>query len=127
MRFHVEGSNEATTMDRIGGTKTYRAPEIDFMSGKHVSQKYDVWSLGCVFLESISCHLVGHNATRRQYFTGDDGQEYQSFYTARLVEDSVDSGIYEDKFFLHKPGEKKAEVKASVQQVSQEGRYSSLI
>ncbi|KAG8160736.1 hypothetical protein KVR01_009000 [Diaporthe batatas] len=116
MRFHAEGSNEATTIGRIGGTRTYRAPEVTFMSGKRVSQKYDVWSLGCVFLVFISCHLVGYDATRKEYFRGDDGRDYQSFDTVRFMEDFIELGAREDKYFLYKPGLQEAEVKSSVRQ-----------
>lgn len=63
MRFHADGSNKETTMRRIGGTRTYRAPEAVVMSSGHVTQIYDVWSLDCVFLEfhQLSTHWVrGH-------------------------------------------------------------------
>lgn len=126
MRFHAEGSDEETTMGRIGGTGTYRAPEVAFMSGKHVSQKYDLWSLGCVFLEFISCHLVGYDATRGNHFRGHDGLDYQSFGATRLMEDTIESGYPEDKYFLYKPGLKEAEVKKSVTQVSYTRKSSSL-
>lgn len=117
MRFHTEGSNKETTMARIGGTGTYRAPEVAVMSSKHVTQKYDLWSLGCVFLESISCHLVGYNATRGKHFQGSDGRECQSFGVARFMEDPIEWGYPEDKYFLYKPGLQEAEVKESVRQV----------
>lgn len=120
MRFHAEGSNTETTMERIGGTITYRAPEVAVTFNKHVSQGYDVWSLGCVFLEFISCHLIGYNATRGQHFVGDDGRDYQSFDTVRLVEDCSKSGYRENKFFFHNEVSQEAEVKQSVRLVSQE-------
>lgn len=112
MRFHAEGSNKDTTTGRIGCTRTYRAPEVMLM--QRVSQKYDVWSLGCVFLEFISCYLVGYEATRGVSFKGIDGRDYQSFDTVRLEEDYIDPGIPEDKYFLYKPGVHKVEVKTSV-------------
>lgn len=114
MRFHAEGSNTETTMKSIGGTRTYRAPEVAVTFGKHVSQGYDVWSLGCVFLEFISCHLVGYDATRGQHFEDGDGRDHLSFYITRRDEDICKSGYYEDKFFLYNPGMKEAEVKESV-------------
>ncbi|KAG6367138.1 hypothetical protein INS49_001321 [Diaporthe citri] len=101
-------------MAHVGGTRTYRAPEVAVISSKQVSQKYDVWSLGCVFLEFISCHLVGHDATRGSYFKGDDERNYQSFVTARLEEDFVESGILEDKYLLYKSGLEEPQVKNSV-------------
>lgn len=122
MRFHVEGSNKDTTMGRIGGTRTYHAPEVAFMSGRHVSQKYDIWSLGCVFLEFISCHLVGYKATRGQFFKSDGDHLYESFYATRRKEDVIESRWLEDnacKFYLYDPRSHKAKVKNSVENVSQ--------
>lgn len=122
MRFHVEGSNKDTTMGRIGGTRTYHAPEVAFMSGRHVSQKYDIWSLGCVFLEFISCHLVGYKATRGQFFKSDGDHLYESFYATRRKEDVIESRWLEDnacKFYLYDPRSHKAKVKSSVKNVSQ--------
>lgn len=123
MRFHAEGSNKDTTMGRIGGTRTYHAPEVAFMSGRHVTQQYDIWSLGCVFLECISCHLVGYHATRgREYFQGDDGQHYESFYAARRKEDVMEFRWLEDnacKFYLYDPVSHQAKLKTSVENVSQ--------
>ncbi|KAK1981479.1 kinase-like domain-containing protein [Colletotrichum cereale] len=39
-----------------GFTGTYRAPEIDL--GDPISSKYDIWSLGCVFLEFCIWYLL---------------------------------------------------------------------
>lgn len=117
MRFHEKGKKQETTMDRISGTRTYRAPEVEVMSHHHVSQMYDVWSLGCVFLEFISCHLAGYDATRNSFFTGSDGQRYQSFRTTREMDDAQRLGYFDDKFFFYTPGTAKAQVKESVGQV----------
>lgn len=120
MRFHEKDSNQETTMDRISGTKTYRAPEVEVKSRHHVSQMYDGWSLGCVFLEMISCYLVGYEATRGQAFKGADGQNYQSFHTIREMNSVAATGYLDDKYFLYMPGEPEAEIKKSVEHVSQE-------
>lgn len=121
MRFHDEGSNTETTVGRLGGTLTYRAPEVTVTRyAKYASQKYDVWSLGCVFLEFISCHLLSYDATCGEHFAGHDGQDYQSFVTARLMEDYAQFGHREAKYFLYRPGMKEAKVKKSVRQVSKE-------
>lgn len=120
MRFHEKDSNQETTMDRISGTKTYRAPEVEVKSRHHVSQMYDVWSLGCVFLELISCYLVGYKATRGRAFKGADGQDYQSFRTVRQMNSAAAIGYLDDKYFLYMPGKPEAEIKKSVEHVSQE-------
>lgn len=122
MRFHAQGSETDTLVDSVGRTRTYRAPELDVVPSpdSRVSQKYDVWSLGCVFLEFVSCHLVGYKATRGddKHFDGDSGQGYETFDTTRVVEDFTAGGWFEDKYFIHKRGQKVAEVKKSVKDVS---------
>lgn len=122
MRFHAQGSNTETLVHNVGRTKTYRAPELDAFpsTDSRISQEYDMWSLGCVFLEFISCHLVGYRATRgdEKYFEGDGGKGYETFSTTRIVEDFTYGRCFEDKFFIHKAGAKLAEIKVSVTNVS---------
>lgn len=52
----------------VQGTETYAAPEMD-LSGPHgeayVSRPYDIWSLGCVYLEFITWILLGNEALER--------------------------------------------------------------
>ncbi|KAL5435749.1 hypothetical protein PMIN07_007346 [Paraphaeosphaeria minitans] len=45
----------------VAATMTYRAPECDFPP-KHIRQSYDIWSLGCVFLEFVTWLLDGADA-----------------------------------------------------------------
>ncbi|ETS88089.1 hypothetical protein PFICI_01917 [Pestalotiopsis fici W106-1] len=42
-----------------GFSATYRAPECDL--DRHISQKYDMWSLGCVLLEHLTWYLLGYD------------------------------------------------------------------
>ncbi|KAI3324077.1 kinase-like domain-containing protein [Xylariaceae sp. AK1471] len=65
-----------------GVSQTYRAPEYDLIG--HVSQKYDMWSLGCVIAELVTWYLLG-------------GSAITEFHTARL-EDTV-PGVKEDAYF----------------------------
>lgn len=122
MRFHAPGSETETLAHSVGRTKTYRAPELDAFSSRdsRISQKYDVWSLGCVFLEIVSCHLVGYQATRgdQKYFDGDAGQVYEAFNTTRIVEDFTVGEGSEDKYFIHKGAAQTTEIKVSVTNVS---------
>lgn len=41
-----------------GGTATYSPPEA-YMEHGTISRSYDIWSLGCVYLEFITWHLGG--------------------------------------------------------------------
>ncbi|KAH7305850.1 kinase-like domain-containing protein [Stachybotrys elegans] len=59
-RYHtlLSRSGDATA---DGWTDTYRGPETDIWS-QTISQNYDIWSLGCVFLEFCVWHLEGYDA-----------------------------------------------------------------
>ncbi|KAM0208748.1 hypothetical protein ACHAPQ_006939 [Fusarium lateritium] len=48
-----------------GYSKTYQPP--DTRLGSEVSQKIDVWSLGCVFLEFVSWFLLGYQETVQEF------------------------------------------------------------
>ncbi|KAM0237419.1 hypothetical protein ACHAP5_009049 [Fusarium lateritium] len=48
-----------------GYSKTYQPP--DTRLGSEVSQKIDVWSLGCVFLEFVSWFLLGYQETVEEF------------------------------------------------------------
>ncbi|PVI03055.1 kinase-like protein [Periconia macrospinosa] len=57
-RYHTEFSKSLVPPGLIDGiTWGYRAPEIDF--GSSISQGYDIFSLGCVFLEFCIWYLQG--------------------------------------------------------------------
>ncbi|KAI0142503.1 kinase-like protein [Hypoxylon sp. NC0597] len=85
-RFHSAHSVSKIAADRVGGfSRTYRPPEFDMKS--FISQAYDMWSLGCVFLEFVSWFLLGYSNTR------------SIFNWARRTEDISNHNIREDKFF----------------------------
>lgn len=65
-----------------GISATYRAPECDL--DKHISQKYDMWSLGCVLLEHLTWYLLGSEGV-------------DAFGQKRLEESQ--SAFKEDNFF----------------------------
>ncbi|KAF4437604.1 serine threonine kinase [Fusarium acutatum] len=85
-------------------TPVYRAPEVDTTTGG-ITQAYDIWSLGCVFLEAIVWFLDGKAGIAE--LTG-----------ARL--DQEDNSPNRDAFFrvkLDKRGGLTAKVKPEVQRV----------
>ncbi|KAI3329087.1 hypothetical protein HD806DRAFT_481656 [Xylariaceae sp. AK1471] len=64
-------------------THTYRPPECDMSSGT-ISQSSDIWSLGCIFLESIIWVLCSARALKKfkddRYERTEDGIDYYSFF-----------------------------------------------
>ena len=62
---HGEHSRSNVRNDKVPVTMTYRAPEWDIKDAK-ISRAYDIWTLGCVFLEIIAWALGG-NAQRVKF------------------------------------------------------------
>ncbi|KAH8767564.1 kinase-like domain-containing protein, partial [Hyaloscypha finlandica] len=56
-RFHKEESRSNVDPASIAGSPTYRPPECDLRLP--VSRAYDIWSLGCVYLEFITWYIHG--------------------------------------------------------------------
>ncbi|RYP62420.1 hypothetical protein DL770_009595 [Monosporascus sp. CRB-9-2] len=80
-------NSRAKEAGRISCTPTYRAPECDLSpSNRRLTRAYDIWSLGCVYLEFVTWLLDGWNgveAFRRErrihvkddaFFIIDDGR-----------------------------------------------------
>ncbi|KAF4336072.1 kinase [Fusarium beomiforme] len=99
----------------IANSPTYRAPETDLSSSKGlVSPSYDVWALGCLYLEFLAWWLGGCNYV-------------QDFAKQRLREDKVfwkgrTHGFKTDSFFSiilgENAGEDRAQVREEVVKVS---------
>lgn len=86
-QFHNAYSKSRVNRNNInGGTLTYEPP--DMLLDHEISQKYDIWSLGCVFLEFVSWLLLGAHETIDEF-------------SKRRVRDKSESGrdIPRDKFF----------------------------
>jgi serine/threonine protein kinase len=107
-QIHSPGTvSDVPRAQMVGCSRTYRPPEVDLLTSW--SQKYDLWCMGCLFLEMISCFLLDYQETRK------------TFSMLRLEEDK--GSIKEDKFFnmFRKIGEPEtpvARVKTSVKDVS---------
>lgn len=99
--FNTADSRSKVHHDAITGfTGTYRPPEFDLQS--EISQSYDVWSLGCVFLEFVSWFLLGFNQTEDSFtnWRGHGGGKH-TWYS-------------EDTFFVVDWSLRQAEVKPAV-------------
>ncbi|KAF2107049.1 kinase-like domain-containing protein [Lophiotrema nucula] len=86
-RYHSEFSKSLVPISQIDGcTRAYRPPEMDLRG--EISSKYDIWSLGCVFLEFCVWYLEGHS-------------EVEKFAYERERDDkSTVQNIIEEKFFI---------------------------
>ncbi|KAI1148379.1 kinase-like domain-containing protein [Nemania diffusa] len=131
MRYHSEETVNDTTFKGRGITKTYRAPEYEVQVRTQDSQAYDVWSLGCVFLEFMVWYLLGYPAARHRYeYRDHQGESCQSFARARINDEDGLINCYEDKFFNIIPSTSgynhTAVVKTSVQKWAQRLHYSPL-
>ncbi|TVY93333.1 Cyclin-dependent kinase [Lachnellula willkommii] len=80
-RFHRFGSRSMEDPRTINGSPTYAPPELALV--KPVSRAYDIWSLGCIFLEFITWLLEG-------------SQGLDEFSAARMLlgEDGITDDVY---------------------------------
>ncbi|PNP58333.1 hypothetical protein THARTR1_01848 [Trichoderma harzianum] len=100
MRFHSEDTINKTAANMVGFSTAYCPPEVQHGSDIYVDQKYDIWTLGCVYLEFITWYLLGYDAIRGRSFKTSSGDILQSFQTMRRN----DHGGSDDKYFSHVPG-----------------------
>ncbi|RFN43100.1 kinase-like protein [Fusarium flagelliforme] len=57
-RFHNRRSLSNISPVGMGNSPTYRAPEFDMPDGL-LSRSYDIWALGCVYLEFLTWYFMG--------------------------------------------------------------------
>jgi len=79
-RFHHKQSRSNISPVGMGNSPTYRAPEFDMPAGL-LSRSYDIWALGCLYLEFITWYFLGWNGvtqfsvlreTKRNDLSADD-------------------------------------------------------
>jgi serine/threonine protein kinase len=107
-RFNSAHSRSKVQQDQIQGfSGTYRPPDLH-LEDQPISQNYDVWSLGCVFLEFLSWFLLGYEQT-------------VDVFTQGRMNDGQKGDIREDTFFTFENGPlvtpRKAKLKDSVVEV----------
>lgn len=93
MDFHKRLTRSQVLPDRLSGSPTYEPPEIKL--GKKISRAYDIWSLGCVYLEFITWLVCGWEALdkfpKARDITGLNEINDDTFYTIvdyRMIADS---------------------------------------
>lgn len=97
-RLHGQNSRSNAHADTVIAAPTYKAPECKV--GKYISRAYDIWCLGCLYLQFITWLLMGWEAI-------------DLFSESRSI---LSGGIEEDNFFTVTEvlGEPQAEVRHSV-------------
>ncbi|KAI0458011.1 kinase-like domain-containing protein [Xylaria acuta] len=61
--FHTLHSRSNLSKSRIATSPSYRPPEYDMVEGK-ISRSYDIWTMGCLYLEFITWLLGGWDLVR---------------------------------------------------------------
>jgi len=89
-RFHGFGSKSKDDPRKTAGSATYVPPEMAL--NKPISRAYDIWSLGCVFLEFFTWMVKGCEAVKEfsdaRLLKTEDGVEDDTFFT-RIGEHAV--------------------------------------
>lgn len=98
---------------QVPNSPTYRPPECD-LRRRIIRQSYDIWSLGCLFLEFITWSLGGKDLLLE-------------FARKRSSPDPYMSGIDSDTFFQIDDPEAKDSTAASVKQAVIEVSQASLL
>ncbi|KAL9089249.1 MAG: hypothetical protein Q9165_005817 [Trypethelium subeluteriae] len=100
-RFHGRDSRSRSNQNNIACSPTYEPPELRL--GIPVSRKYDIWSLGCVYLEFVTWLLKGNEGI-------------MLFSKERLGSHPTIPSLLEDIFFtfMKSNNEAHAEVRAAV-------------
>jgi serine/threonine protein kinase len=99
-RFHGRDSRSEVNPETVVSSPTYEPPECKLRLS--VSRAYDIWSLGCIYLEFITWILRGSPAI-------DDFADFRG-------REATTTGINEDNFFtiVHEDGVLKANVREEV-------------
>lgn len=106
---HRKVSERVQPQAILAKTPTYRAPESDGKDDECVAPPYDIWTLGCLYLEFITWYLLGFDAVNNE------------FCDLRIA-DHINKKWEEDTFF-DRSLEGKPIVKASVMNVSEKLIY----
>ncbi|KAJ0120691.1 protein kinase [Diaporthe amygdali] len=105
--FSIHQTKSMTPRGKWGVSLGYRAPEVDLKQGAAIGRSYDIWTLGCLYLEFITWMLGG-------------SQLLDEFLLARTARDVMWHDIETHTFFEleieERTGEKRAIIKPVVEQ-----------
>ncbi|KAK5661413.1 hypothetical protein OQA88_11313 [Cercophora sp. LCS_1] len=103
-KFHSDASKSCSKAAAVAFSPSYRPPECDIENGM-ATDRFDIWSLGCLFLEFVTWVFYGYD-------------HVVSTFPSRRYEDD-NSKSQEDKFFrvvIEPPGRLTVVVKPAVTQ-----------
>lgn len=115
-RFHSRYTRSQVPRSNLDGcTYGYRPPEMDLHNV--ISQSYDIWSLGCVYMELCLWYVGGIEAVRK-FEVEREGQDESEIH-----------GVQEDKYFnvRGKDGQRRAVLKPVVESVRTCCRTSGML
>ncbi|OTA99818.1 hypothetical protein M426DRAFT_67110 [Hypoxylon sp. CI-4A] len=81
---HHDRSKSYIPNKNVAATPGFRPPECD-MKGGHISRAFDVWTLGCLFLDLL-CWLLGGDKYRGQFETERTTQNFDGLSTSIYFE-----------------------------------------
>ncbi len=98
-RFHRFESKSKADPKTINGSPTYVPPELPLE--RPISREYDIWSLGCIFLEFVTWLLEGQDglddfsdARKEEAYDGIEDDTYYILYNAESgLEGKVREGV----------------------------------
>ncbi|KAI3336957.1 kinase-like domain-containing protein [Xylariaceae sp. AK1471] len=109
-RFHSHHTGTRSKNRGLAVSPTYRPPECDAVAVRSISRSFDIWTLGCIYLEFVVWLLYGAEGLR-------------AFSEDRLDEDKLAHGseghpFFEDTFFsvIRSEGDQVLRLKHSVLQ-----------
>lgn len=98
-KFHIAVTSARSRSTKYGASLAYIPPEFDLSKDNPTSRKFDIWSIGCVFLEFVVWLLYGGNGvdkfTESRYFSDPDSKFYEFREGAPQIHEKVRSKLDE--------------------------------
>ncbi|KAI0543765.1 hypothetical protein F4679DRAFT_577374 [Xylaria curta] len=86
-KIHNNNTQLRAKTDTKVSTRRYAAPELETRPGKELSRRFDVWSMGCIFLE-FAIWLIYGKQKLLEFTTGNAPEEFKFFETKSNLLDS---------------------------------------
>lgn len=95
---HSDKSRSNIPNEKIPAVPGYRPPECDIQNG-YISRRYDIWTLGCLFLEILTWMMGGQEFLRafkkeRMKTIYVTGAKRDMFYTVKKLEGQTPGAIH---------------------------------